>query len=141
MSQPAQCPLAKPILPGNDDSEQMSAWYVVQPGNPTYALSSPIFSKVGIQQTNGKDFTIRASPISTQDVYIQSARLNGKEFHNHEITHADIVPGGELTLEMGSTPNVDAISLDSYAWIMPRRAIERSRRDSQRLGFAHRQFP
>jgi hypothetical protein len=58
-----------------------------------------------------------------------------------KIAHADIVRGGKLTLKMGFTPNVvqfvRLLRLDRAT----RRAIERGGRDSQRLGFEHRQFP
>src|SRR5258707_113993 len=55
-------------LPGNDDAGQMSAWYVLSaigfyplcPGMPAYTLGSPIFSRIVIHQSNGKDFTVLA---------------------------------------------------------------------------------
>ena len=116
ISQPTQCPLAKPILPGNDDSEQMSAWYILSAigfylVHPESNICSLIFhfSKVVIHQTNGKDSRFVGHPYRHRTSIIQSVRLNGKELHNHEIAHADIVRGGELTLKIGSTPNVGAI--------------------------------
>jgi predicted alpha-1,2-mannosidase len=99
-------------LPGNDDAGQMSAWYVLSamgfypvcPGKPVYALGSPIFSRIVIHQDNGKDFTIRAEHASTANQYIQSAKLNGAPYAKVEITHADIVSGATLNLNLGSEP-------------------------------------
>jgi predicted alpha-1,2-mannosidase len=104
-------------LPGNDDAGQMSAWYVLSamgfypvcPGKPVYAIGSPVFSRVVIHQTNGKDFSILAPKSSAENKYIQSATLNGLTYARYEITHADIVSGATLTLNMSSTPNQKAL--------------------------------
>ena len=37
--------------------------------------------------------------------YIQSVKLNGKNYNKFYINHADIMDGGELTFEMGEKPN------------------------------------
>jgi predicted alpha-1,2-mannosidase len=99
-------------LPGNDDAGQMSAWYVLSamgfypvcPGRPTYALTSPIFSRIVIHQTNGKNFTIRAEHAAPDNQYIESTKLNGQPYWKQEISHSDIVNGSTLTFELGSEP-------------------------------------
>jgi predicted alpha-1,2-mannosidase len=104
-------------LPGNDDAGQMSAWYVmsamgfypVTPGSPVYTLGSPLFDRVVIHQSNGKQFTIQIENNSKENMYIQSAVLNGTALHGHEISHAAIVDGATLILEMGSKPDPDAL--------------------------------
>ncbi|WP_263357938.1 GH92 family glycosyl hydrolase [Acidicapsa ligni] len=99
-------------LPGNDDAGQMSAWYVLSamgfypvcPGKPVYALSSPIFDRVVIHQSDGKAFTIRAKHASTSNRYIQTTRLNGRLYSKFEISHADILGGATLTFKLGPKP-------------------------------------
>jgi len=103
-------------LPGNDDAGQMSAWYVLSamgfyelcPGTPTYALGAPLFSRVIIHQSNGRNFTIRAPKASAENRYVQAVRLNGRPLSNSEITYADIVGGATLTFDMGPKPNLES---------------------------------
>jgi putative alpha-1,2-mannosidase len=108
-------------LPGNDDAGQMSAWYVLSaigfyplcPGTPTYTLGSPIFSRIVIHQSNGKDFTVLAPRTSAENQYVQVLRLNGKPVAGSEVTHSDITSGATLTFDMGPKPNLSA-SRDSH---------------------------
>ena len=100
-------------LPGNDDAGQMSAWYILSamgfypvcPGVPTYAIGSPLFSRVEIHQPNGKTFVIVANQNSAKNIYIQSATLNGNPLGGPWLNHADIVMGGKLVFNMGPTSN------------------------------------
>jgi len=95
-------------LVGNEDVGQMSAWYVlaamglhpVCPGDTRQEITSPVFDKIQF----GK-FTIQAINNSPQNIYIQSARLNGKPFNQCYIDFKEIVEGGKLELVMGPTPN------------------------------------
>jgi predicted alpha-1,2-mannosidase len=102
---------------GNEDVGQMSAWYVlaasglhpVCPGDTRYEITSPVFSRIVIRQDSahpsGKTFTITARDNSRENVYIQSATLNGKPYPYCHIDHAQIVSGGVLELIMGPRPN------------------------------------
>lgn len=98
---------------GDEDNGQTSAWYVfsamgfypVCPGQPMYVLGSPLFSKVTLSLQNGKEFVIQASNMSERNIYINSARLNGKPFDMNYINHSTIQEGGVLSLEMVETPN------------------------------------
>ena len=100
-------------LSGNDDAGQMSAWYVfsamgfypVCPGNPYYVIGSPAFEKMTIRLENGKEFVVKAHGVSAENIYIQSATLNGKRFENSYITHKQILEGGILEFVMGAVPN------------------------------------
>ncbi|WP_321279274.1 GH92 family glycosyl hydrolase [Marinifilum fragile] len=100
-------------LCGNEDCGQMSAWYVLSamgfysdcPGKPVYAIGSPIFSKVKIHLDNRKTFTLTANNNSEKNKYIQSAKLNGEKLNVSFLSHADILEGGNLVLEMADTPN------------------------------------
>jgi len=100
-------------LPGNDDAGQMSAWYAfsamglypVCPGSPYYVLSSPVFSAITINLKDGHTFTIIAKDNSNENIYIESAFLNGNKLNTPFISHKDIIKGGKLVLQMGSHPN------------------------------------
>ncbi len=100
-------------LCGNEDCGQMSAWYVlsamgfypVTPGSSDYAIGSPLFDKVTIYLENGKTFCIEAHNNSGENIYIQSARISGKDYTKTFFSHGDIINGGELNFEMGPTPN------------------------------------
>ncbi len=100
-------------LSGNEDCGQMSAWYVMSamgiyefcPGQSQYAIGSPIADKVVIHLENGKSFTIKADNNTKTNVYINSAKLNGKDYNNCYITYDDIANGGELDLNMSAQPN------------------------------------
>lgn len=100
-------------LIGNEDCGQMSAWYVlsaagfysVTPGSKVYAIGSPLFPEVRFNLENGKWFVVRARDVSSRNVYIQSATLNGKPYRKSFLTHDELMAGGELVFQMGSRPN------------------------------------
>ncbi|MFH5883646.1 GH92 family glycosyl hydrolase [Halalkalibaculum sp. DA3122] len=77
--------------------------------NPKWEITTPIFDKVTIhldaEYYSGKTFTIHVEGDPKENVYIQSARLNGKPLNRYWIRHEEIVEGGELTLEVGPEPN------------------------------------
>ena len=50
-------------------------------------------------------FTLRANHVSAANKYIESATLNGKPLDRPQFSHADIVNGGTLILDMGPAPN------------------------------------
>jgi predicted alpha-1,2-mannosidase len=100
-------------LCGNEDCGQMSAWYVlsamgfypVTPGSDIYVIGSPLFENAAVDLGGGKRFVIRGDGVSKENVYIQSASLNGKPYTHSYLKHADIVSGGELVFKMGPEPN------------------------------------
>lgn len=106
-------------LVGNEDVGQMSAWYVlaasglhpVCPGDMRYEITSPVFNRVEIKldekYTSGKTFTIVAENNSEENIYIQSAKLNGQILNECWISHGQIAAGGILELDMGTQPNKD----------------------------------
>jgi len=101
--------------PGDEDQGQTSSWYVLSavgfysvcPGTDQYVMGSPVFNRTTITLENGKKFTIVAKNNSKENVYIQSASLNGKPYNHHWITHHDIIRGGILELMMGNKPAVN----------------------------------
>jgi len=68
-------------------------------------IGSPAFKKMTITLENGNKFVIEANNNSKQNVYIQSATLNGKPYTHNFIKHSDIMAGGVLHFEMGDKPN------------------------------------
>lgn len=99
--------------PGMDDQGSTSSWYVMgalgffspNPGQPIYAISSPLFDRATIHLRNGKDFVITAQNNSATNIYIQSATLNGAPWNKPWFSHADIANGGTLAFVMGAQPN------------------------------------
>ena len=98
---------------GDEDTGQMSAWYVFSalgfypacPGDPNYLIGSPLFDQAVLNLANGKNFTITAKNNGPQQQYIQSAKLNGNNFDQTFIRHQAIVSGGELNFQMDAAPN------------------------------------
>jgi predicted alpha-1,2-mannosidase len=100
-------------ISGNEDCGQMSAWYImsamgfypVSPSSGAYVLGSPIVDKATIRLPQGKTFVVNVQNNSPQNMYIQSATLNGQPYANSYLLHRDIVAGGTLQLTMGPQPN------------------------------------
>jgi predicted alpha-1,2-mannosidase len=99
-------------IPGNDDSGAMSSWlafhmmgFFPNAGQPYYLLTAPMVPKTSLQLENGAHFDILAENLSGENVYIQSATLNGKPFGQAWIEHRDIVAGGTLVFVMGPRPS------------------------------------
>ena len=100
-------------LSGNEDVGQMSAWYVLssiglyqeEPAGGKYMIGSPLFNEARINVGNGKTFTVRAVNNSDENIYVQSATLNGKRYRKNYIDYRDIVAGGTLQLVMGLRPS------------------------------------
>ena len=100
-------------LSGNEDVGQMSAWYVlssmglyqVEPAGGRYIIGSPLFDSVEMNVGNGRTFKVTARNNSAENIYVQSAKLNGKKYTKSYVDFKDIVCGGELELVMGSQPS------------------------------------
>ena len=99
-------------LGGNDDTGQMSAWYIlsslgfypVAPGSEDYAIGSPAINNAVLTLENGKNFEIEAINQSPENVYIQKILLNGKEIKNFTLKHSDIMNGGKIVFYMSNKP-------------------------------------
>ncbi len=98
---------------GDEDNGQTSAWYVfsslgfypVTPSVNEYVIGSPLFKKVTVALKNGKTFIIAAPNNAKDNVYIESALLNGKAWNNSFINYEDIQKGGQLEFNMNAKPN------------------------------------
>jgi predicted alpha-1,2-mannosidase len=100
-------------IAGNEDCGQMSAWYLFTamgfyPLNPVsgdYVIGSPLFTKLTLSLQGGQGFVISAPRNSPDNLYIQSARLNGKPLDIPIVTYQQIKAGGLLEFDMGPTPS------------------------------------
>lgn len=99
-------------LPGNDDSGCMSSWYVFAAlgfypvaGQDVYLITSPVFNHSEVDLQNGNTLKITALTLSVDNIYIQSATLNGKSYEKSWFKHEDIINGAELFLQMGPEPS------------------------------------
>ncbi|MDR3217788.1 MAG: GH92 family glycosyl hydrolase [Dysgonamonadaceae bacterium] len=100
-------------LVGNEDVGQMSAWFVLSasgihpvcPGETRFELTSPLFNEIIFNLDNGKKFTLSCRNNSPKNVYIQSAKLNGKNYNKPYLDYQDIMHGGKLELVLSDTPN------------------------------------
>jgi len=76
---------------------------------PFYEITSPIFDKVSIRLNSdyytGQNFDITVHNNSEENMYIQSATLNGQKLDNCWFYHNLFAAGGKLELFMGNKPN------------------------------------
>jgi predicted alpha-1,2-mannosidase len=93
---------------GNEDTGQMSAWYIfsslgfypMDPVSGRYELGIPFFDKAIINLPSGKTFTINSNYRSGENHYVKSVSLNGKKLSRNYITFQEVLDGGELQFEM-----------------------------------------
>ena len=100
-------------LCGNDDTGQMSAWYVfsamgfypVTHGQGIYYIGTPLFKDMTLKHKNGT-LSIKVNNVSKENIYIQSVTLNGNPYTKNWLKHEDIFGhDAKLVFEMGNTPN------------------------------------
>jgi predicted alpha-1,2-mannosidase len=100
-------------LDGDDDCGQMSAWllftamgfYPVNPASGEYMIGSPLYTRISLRLGNGKIFSVEAENSSAENVYIQSATLDGKPLTVPVITWEQIQSGARLRFVMGAHPS------------------------------------
>lgn len=97
----------------DDDTGTMAMMFVsaamgifpMTPGDTTFQIGSPFFEKVSLDVGNNKTFTIVANNVSPDNMYIQSAKLNGKSHDRTWIDYSEITRGGVLEFNMGDQPS------------------------------------
>ncbi len=104
----------------DEDQGQLGSWYVmaamglfdVQGGTclrPTYQLGSPQFDRIEIKlnrlNAKGRRFIIETTGNGKENLYVQSATLNGKPLNQCWLYRDEIFQGGRLHLIMGRQPN------------------------------------
>lgn len=100
-------------VPGDEDGGGMTSFvvfsylgfYPVTPGMPVYVIGSPVFEQATVHLEDGKRFEVVCHNYSPENKYIQSAKLNGKEWNRSWFTHDDLAKGGKLEFVMGDRPN------------------------------------
>ncbi len=105
---------------GDEDQGQMGAWFVMSAmglfqmdggasERPIYEIGSPKFEKITIHLDEkyypGGTFVIEAKNASKENIYIQSAKLNGETLNKPWFYHDELIKGGNLQLKMGNKPN------------------------------------
>lgn len=98
-------------LPGNDDSGAMGSFLAFammglfpNPGQNVYLITPPFFENVNITHPlTGKTATIRNVNFDPtyNDIYIQSATLDGVSYTKNWIDHSFFTEGKELVLTLG----------------------------------------
>lgn len=100
-------------LTGNDDCGQMSAWlmftemgfYPVCPASDYYVIGAPQLPKAVMHLSNGKKFTMTAENLSDENIYVQSVRVNGRDWNSPFLPYAALQHGGSIAFTMGPQPN------------------------------------
>ena len=105
---------------GDEDEGQMGGWFVISSmglfemnggviDSSKVELTAPLFRKITIsldpKYYKGKEFVITTENNTPENIYIQSATLNGKPLIKSWIYFKDIVNGGSLNYVLGSEPN------------------------------------
>lgn len=93
--------------PGEEDSGAMSSWFVFSrlglfpvAGQDLYLLFGPHYRKVTIQMENGKKIVMNGKNASEDNIYVMSAKLNGKALKEAYLRHADLKNGASITFNM-----------------------------------------
>ena len=81
--------------------------YPVNPATGIYVIGSPDLEMSEITLPAGNSFRIEAGELTDENIYIQSATLNGLPLERSYITHDEIMSGGVLHFKMGPEPNMN----------------------------------
>ena len=111
-------------LPGDEDNGEMSAWYVLCalglyqlcPGQPEYLFTSPLFPRATLHLANGSQLAILGVNAGGEQVYIRRIERNGVLYTRTTIDYADLMRGGSLRFELGSTPDQRTPSVDELPY-------------------------
>ena len=93
---------------GNEDTGQMSAWYVfsalgfypLDPVSGRYELGTPLFPAATIHLPSGKDFRIETRNFRVGQPLVKQVYLNGKRLDRTYLTFGEVLQGGTLLVEM-----------------------------------------
>ncbi|MFC6101093.1 GH92 family glycosyl hydrolase [Olivibacter domesticus] len=100
-------------IPGDEDGGGLTSFivfsqlgfYPITPGLPMYVIGSPTFENATLSLGNGKTFSVVCQNYSPDHKYIQSAKLNGRDWNKSWFSHEELMKGGTLELVMGKHPN------------------------------------
>lgn len=121
-------------LSGNEDCGQMSAWYVMNamglyqscPGDPTYAVGTPLFDTILIHTRTG-DVRIEARHLSDKSIYLNDMGFGDRAESVAEpfIDHDDLQGHERIKLTLGDRP---------LHWGIPSRALQEVIWEEDRTG-------
>jgi putative alpha-1,2-mannosidase len=80
-------------------------FYPVCPGSDYYVIGSPCLPKVKYALPNGKELSMEAKGLSDKNIYVQSLKVNGKDWVNPFLPYDEIKDGGTLVFTMGPRPS------------------------------------
>jgi predicted alpha-1,2-mannosidase len=104
----------------DEDQGQLGAWYVMAAmglfdvqghaaSSPTFQIGSPLFDQITIALNPAyyleNELVIDVKNNGDENVYVQSAMLNGQPLEDSWFYRQDLINGGSLKLEMGPKPN------------------------------------
>lgn len=99
-------------FPSDEDSGAMGSWYVFAnlgffpiAGQDIYIVSGPLSPSYTLIQENGKKLVVEAENFSAENIYVQSATLDGKPLKRAWLKHSDIENGANLKFMMGAKPS------------------------------------
>ncbi|KAF6843497.1 alpha-mannosidase family protein [Colletotrichum musicola] len=99
-------------LPGNSDAGAMESWLLwnmigLYPltGQTTFLVGSPWFSDLTISLGGGQQLNVTSTGGSEDAFYVQSLRVNGKEWNKSWVAWGDVfAEGGSLEFQLGAEP-------------------------------------
>lgn len=103
-------------VPGNDDCGEMSSWavmtmmglYAMDPAQPVYEISSPLFRKITIHLQHpysGRRIVIRTGAHPLRTPYIRALVINGKRWPKVYVPQKMLVKGAALKFKLSKMPN------------------------------------
>lgn len=99
-------------FPGDEDSGAMSSLYFFLTagffpiaGQDFYYIHGPRVPRLEFKTATGKTFTVIAENAGEENIYVQSATLNGKPLTTPVFRHSDILAGSTLAFKMGTNPS------------------------------------
>ena len=94
-------------IPGNDDSGSMSSWLVFHmlglypnAGHDYYLIHEPLVKSFSICLDNGKEVRMRTERLPKKSSRQFVAYWNGNELTDAQITHGQLMEGGELVFQI-----------------------------------------
>ena len=98
---------------GDEDNGQTSAWYVfsalgfypVCPGSDEYIMGAPLFKKATVNLENGEKVVINAPSNNAANRYINSMKINDKDYTKNWLSYEELMKGAVIDVEMSANPN------------------------------------
>jgi putative alpha-1,2-mannosidase len=74
-------------------------------GQDIYLLHGPVFEHATLTRENGRKIVIEGVHASPENIFVQSAELNGKPLDRAWLRHGEIQNGATLRFVMGPKPS------------------------------------